>query len=232
MRKTVFVTCILVLVLGLSVGGALAYTYNDTTDVQEWRNGGVYGVWKDVIGDANLFNTFGANLSGSTFTIFTNWNPNKDGSVNAAVKTADLFIYKGSNVSPDFAIQLDMLTGTGNVYANPSYNTSDDIFKGTGLIYGGKYDQTNPQLAPTQVTSANTGSTSVVWTIGSGGLNNQVDIDLTGLGLSGPWSFVWGTATCSNDAFSNVVPVPASVLLMGSGLLGLLGLGWKRKRAS
>ena len=73
-----------------------------------------------MIGNANTFNTFGADLSGNTFTIFTNWNPNKNGSVNALVKTADLFIDKGDNGSWDVAIQLDTLTGTGNVYANPT----------------------------------------------------------------------------------------------------------------
>ena len=29
----------------------------------------------------------------------------------------------------------------------------------------------------------------------------------------------------------NPVPVPPSVLLMGSGLLGLVGLGWRRRRS-
>ena len=232
MKKTVSVALALVFLLGLSVSAALAYDFNDATQVQEWNSGGIYGggAWKDVIGTLSTFDTFGANLSAGTFTIFTNWNPNKDGDVDAAVKTADLFIDVGCNGSYDYAIQLDTLTGTGNVYANPAYNTSDDIFKTKiSLIYGGKYDEAAPKLVPTQVTSSATDTTDVDWTIGSGGVNNQVAIDLSGLGLSGPWCFVWGTATCANDGFSDKVPVPPSVLLLGSGLLGLGMVRWRRQ---
>lgn len=232
MKKTVSVALAWFFLLGIAVSGALAYNFNDVTKVQEWNAGAVYGsgAWKDVIGDANLFNTFGANLSGSTFTIFTNWNPNKDLSIDAAVVTADLFINIGCDSTLDYAIQLDTLTGTGKVYANPTYKTSDDIFKTkTSLIYGGKYDQTSPKLVPVQATSSDTGTTSVVWTLGSDGLNNQVAIDLSGLSLSEPWCFVWGTATCANDGFSDKVPLPPSVLLMGSGLLGLGLLRFRRQ---
>ena len=111
-------------------------------------------------------------------------------------------------------------------------NTSKDIFSPTGLIYGGQYDQANPQSAPTQVTSAFTGTTDVDWTLSGGGLNNQVDIDLSGLGLTGPWNFFWGTATCSNDGFSGVVPapIPGTLLLLGSALMSLVGVGLRKKK--
>jgi hypothetical protein len=231
MKKTVSVALALCFLLGSAVSGALAYNFNDTTQVQEWYQGAVFGsgAWKDVIGDAKLFDTFGANLNGSTLTIFTNWNPNKDGNVNTAVKTADLFIDKGCDGSLDYAVALDTLTGTGKVYANPSYNTSDVIFKQTNLVYGGKYDEASPKPVPVRTISNDNGSpTSVVWTIGTGGLNNEVAVDLSGL-VDSKFGFVWGTATCANDAFSTCVPIPPSVLLMGSGLLGLGLLGWRRR---
>lgn len=232
MKRTVSVACALVLILGLWVSGALAYNFNDNTLVQNWNQGGPYGggAWQDVIGDSNVFDTFGANKSGNTFTIFTNWNPNKDGQVNAAVKTADLFIDNGCDGTWDVAIQLDTLTGTGKVYATPSYNTSDDIFKTlTTLIYGGKYDQAAPKLAPVTATSSDTSTTSVVWTLGSGGLNNEVAIDLSGLGLTGNWGFFWGTGTCANDGFADCVPVPPSLLLLGSGLMAVGLLRWREQ---
>jgi hypothetical protein len=232
MRRTVSVTCALVFVLGVWASGALAYDYMDTTKVQEWKAGGVHGNWLDVIGNANIFDTFGANLNGGMFTIFTNWNPNKDGSVDAAVKTADLFIDAGCDGTWDYAIRLDTLLGTGGVYANPTYTTSDDIFKTkTGLIYGGKSDDTDPNLVPVKANSASTDTTSVIWTLGNIGLNNQVAIDLAEFDLKGQWCFVWGTATCSNDAFAGVVPVPLppTVLLIGSGLLRVGLLRWRRR---
>jgi hypothetical protein len=59
-----------------------------------------------------------------------------------------------------------------------------------------------------------------------------VSVDLSGLNLGNDqWSFVWGTATCGNDTFSQQVvgvPEPGSLLLLG---VGFAGLGVYRKRA-
>lgn len=231
-RKITF-ACLVVLISGIW-GGAAAYTFPDTTLVQEWNLGVPYGsgLWKDVIGTLNTYDTFGADLSGNTMTFYTNWNPNKSGVDDPAVKTADLFIRTAGASDWNYAIQLDTLTGTGKVYFNPTYQTSDDIFKGApyaNIIYGGKFDQSNPQWIPVQVTSPDTTTTSVVWTIPLDGLNNRVQIDLTPLNLTTTaWSFVWGTATCGNDGISAAVPLPASVLLLGAGLLRLAGFGRRR----
>jgi hypothetical protein len=214
--KKMLCTLFIVSMVLVNASGVMAYTFNDNTLVQEWNHSAVSGGWKDVIGDSKLFNTFGADLSGSTLTIFTNWNPSKDGYLG--VNTADLFIVSGGT---SYAIQLDTLTGTGNVYKNPAYKTSVDLLSPTGYTYGGNYDKDEPKLMPVLATSSTTGTTSVVWTIGGDNLNNKVAIDLSGIGSLS--SFVWGTATCSNDGFSGTtpVPVPPSVLLLGSGILGM-----------
>jgi hypothetical protein len=239
MKKTVTVALALVFVLGLLVSGALAdtYDYPDNTKVQEWVSGSVYGsgAWKDVIaasGDVS-FDTFGADYSNGILTIYTNWDPGKDGDVSTLVKTADLFI-GDCNGDIDYAIRLDDNVGTGNkgyVFDDPGYKTSDDIYKGTsGLIYGGRYDEGNPKPVPVEATTGFNGTTtSVVWTLGTGDLNNKVAIDLSGLNLDPKWSFIWGTANCANDGFSDCVPIPPSMLLMGSGLLGMGLLGWRRR---
>jgi hypothetical protein len=50
-----------------------------------------------------------------------------------------------------------------------------------------------------------------------------------------PFEIIWSTARCGNDIVNaNIdaqVPIPGSVLLMGSGLLGLVGLAWRRRQS-
>jgi hypothetical protein len=235
MKKTVSVACALVLVLGLSVSGALAYTFNDNTLAVPYIGNSAVGAPVDVVGDPAIFDTKGANLTGSTFTIYSNWGPARDGYINSTVKTADLFIDLGCNGIYDYAIRLDT-TGLGNVYQNPTYQTSQDIFAPqTSLEYAGRYDVDDAAHAVPVWTTVGTllGVIPVAW--GSGGANSdyQVAIDFTGFAFpSGPVGFIWGTATCSNDAFAACVPIPPSVLLMGSGLLGVGLLGWRRRQGS
>jgi hypothetical protein len=113
-----------------------------------------------VIGYTSLFDTFGANWNGSTLSIFSNWNPNKDGYLGAT--TADLFILSNGTM---FAIRLDT-TGMGTVYENPQQiSYSEDFFASSGDIYGGQFNQALPSPVPVQGTDgASMGTTSVVWT--------------------------------------------------------------------
>jgi hypothetical protein len=229
MRKTVSVACALILVLGLWVSGALAYDFNDNTLAVPYIGNSAVGAPVDVIGDS-IFDTKGANLTGKTLTIYTNWGPALDGSVNAAVKTADIFFDVCCDGDYDYAIRLDTLTGRGNVYQNPTYQTSQTIFSSlTNLEYGGRYDVDDAaHTVPVWATSDAIGLTSVVWDSGGANSTNKVDIFIDGI-ANQDFGFIWGTATCANDAFKTCVPVPPSVLLMGSGLLGLGLVGWRRR---
>ena len=225
MKKTMYLSLALLL---LTASGGWAYDFNDTTLVQPWYGNSAatwWGGWMDVIGNTDVYDTKGANWNGSTLSIFSNWNPGKDGDLGAT--TADLFILSNGTM---FAIRLDT-TGMGTVYGNPQQiSYSKDFFASSGDIYGGQFNQASPSLVPVQGTSSNTSSTSVVWTYGSNGFPSKVDVDLSKLGLANEWTFVWGTATCANDTFSGQVvgvPEPGSLLLLG---VGFAGLGFYRRK--
>jgi hypothetical protein len=135
MRRAILLLYLMGVILGFGTGsaGADTCTFPDITDTQQWNLGGPYGSgpWVNTIGNANTYETFGANLSGNILTFTTNWNPNKKRLDDPAAVTADLFINKGNASDWNYAIQLNTLNGTGKVYANPSYKTSYDLFKGS-----------------------------------------------------------------------------------------------------
>jgi hypothetical protein len=64
-----------------------------------------------------------------------------------------------------------------------------------------------------------TPSAPVEWILNVPGITASTHVDSV--------TFSFGTESGDNHT---VVPIPATALLLGSGLLGLVGLGWRRKR--
>jgi hypothetical protein len=242
MKKLILlVLCMVLIGVGSAMANTLTYTNNTQARTQTgaiWTPGLLY------IGDADKFKTTQASFETSgvnagLLTITTNWDPlTNDGFLGTT--TAMLFIDKDGNSTWDYAINLDYKNTNKNlaaVYQPTLVYQSTDVYYNTHT-YGKYYNVAdNNHLIPVIATAVvdNLDPVYVTWAYGIGHDNNTVTVDLSQILGSGPWSFIWGTATCGNGPITHgfdtgVVPLPPSVLLLGSGLLGLGLLGWRRRK--
>jgi hypothetical protein len=251
LKRIIFLSIFIGFVPLIATNGAYAYQFTDSTNAwwYQGNQGAKNFTWDFVDNDLTYgynFNTFGANLSGNTLTIFTNWSPAKDGMDTtipkggsfSGIKTADLFITNMNN-NLTYAIRLD--NGLGTVFVNPTPVYSTNIINGLNLFYGGTY-QNGASWSPIPVWVNGTGNNNlptvpVTWTYNyydqdkpfdpiNGKYDNMVQVDLSGLNLGNDWFFFWGTGTCGNDPFTGEVkvPEPSIIFLLGAGLIGLSGL--------
>jgi hypothetical protein len=243
--RTKLIKLMAVLALGAVIllpGVVWAYTINDSAnDSIGYPTYESYGI--------NVHNyTPGTNSGAIGFSLFTNY-PQTGDTVNGTppwtTRPADVFInetYYGNQYQ--WAVPLVDHDGfvAGTMYAVGTFLTSDqmDPSGGAGYSY-------NHNVPVTLATVGNNygwisfGGGSVSWNALASGLPDyRVDVLNLGAELggiyqddpNGTWCFTWGTATCANDVVGCPVPIPPSVLLMGSGLLGLGLLPLRKKIAA
>lgn len=248
MKKTLWFFLALMLV----APGAWATTKTilDTTLVASYQNGSAVTwqgeFWHEVIGEPGGGTPFKPGFDVSKLEVtwtgpdvqlkfFTNY-PESGlvvGGINA--KVADLFLDLDENGIFEAGVKMSG-ADKGKFYSTISgVANSAAYFDSTGLIYGDKFNKDNPTGSPVYILSSV--ATPVVGTLDWTGTGPyEVIIDLPGVNSGGDWNtfgFFWGVAQCSNDGFAGTAaPIPGSLLLLGSGILGLVGIGRRRKTSA
>jgi hypothetical protein len=187
-------------------------------------------------------------------SIFTNYHGTEE-IVAASLKTypADLFIDIGLDGNFDYGVALSdhafdnelVASSPGNLYSNITYRTSADYFENHSVYnyYGEAWDNpwdnvSNSVAVPetidegTLVSGPNGFSWDLLSEINPGYLVS-LSLSLNDLSIQGAEDigFLFSSANCANDIIAGSVhypaPEPATMLLVG---IGLIGLGMVSKR--
>lgn len=211
------------------------YTFGDTQNYWPGWNNGSGDDALDTIGTPNLFGgsmTFtGSLLTGIQIDYAFAWNDSR-------VKFGDVFLDGDGDGAWDYIVRTyKALAGKVDIYS------VDVPLNGQGYLlsylntegdnYPGSIRQTHPIAASRSWLTNDIGDAT--WSGWNNAIGSHSSI-LSGLSLSDldPQRLIIGFApSCANDVVYehlNPVPVPAAVWLLGSGVIGLVGL--RRKKAT
>ncbi len=242
MKKKNLLATLFIVIMGLVLlapAGAFAYTETiaDTTLVLPYQGSHANGdPWTDIIAEhptawditKTAITWTGTNLEMQIYTNYPQAGISTDGQ-NAG--QADIALGTNGTYTVGIAMSGPNL---GKIYTVSSWTHPGDLQWGSGSwVYGGKYDEANPKTPDVLIGSGinNLGTATVSWNTApaGSGVNYVIDVIFPdGFNASGDWNtfnFELGSGTCANEVMSGTasnVPIPASAMLLGTGLLGMM----------
>jgi hypothetical protein len=227
-KKLTFFASIVTLLLLPCTIFALDFTFGDSVIYwNDWVSSNVDGYvndnTNDTIGDPNLTGGEGTITAGNLTGVNIFYNQ-----YDPVVAAGDLFIDVGSNSYWDY-----VLTAGGDIYqfAELTFSASkgdNDYLYDITTTWSGYYIRNDHPYALNE-----TGLTSI-GTYTFSGFNGDGSVNFSGFSLPvGDKAFILGFGpNCANDViYEKVAPVPepGTILLVGSGLIGLAGFRRKFK---